>query len=175
MNSRSATCKQAGLTLIEVMVALAVTMVLFAIAAPSLGGFLQSNKLTSTVNDFVGALNLTRSEAVRAGGATICASKDQKTCDGEWSDGWIVFSDYNADGNIDSLEPIIRASTSLPENFAVQTDKTVITFGSRGFLSTPGASESFIFCTGNKGDGAGRAVSVNTAGRPNTEIYNNCT
>ncbi|MEO8837619.1 MAG: GspH/FimT family pseudopilin [Herbaspirillum sp.] len=59
-----------GFTLIELMVTLAVAAVLMAVAAPSFRNITISNKLTTTANDVVGAINVARMEAIRLNAST---------------------------------------------------------------------------------------------------------
>ncbi|RBW48198.1 GspH/FimT family pseudopilin [Marinobacter sp. F3R11] len=56
-----------GFTLIELLVLMAVLGVVAAIAVPNFTRLIQSNQLTTTNNDLVGALNVARAEAVRIG------------------------------------------------------------------------------------------------------------
>lgn len=54
-----------GFTLVELMIAVAVAAVLLVIAVPNFRNTILSNKLTSTANDIVTALNVARMEAVK--------------------------------------------------------------------------------------------------------------
>ena len=93
------------------MVAITVLAVLLGVGLPSFFDFVRNNRLTAQTNDFVNALNLTRSEALkRADAVTICASSDGATCSGSanWSTGWIVFADPNANGTLDGSEVAIQ-------------------------------------------------------------------
>lgn len=177
----SAFNRQSGFSLLEILISLAVTIIVLAIAVPNFTNLIHSNKLTGSVNEFVAALHLTRSEAVRAGGATICASDNQTNCNSaDWHDGWIVFSDYNSNGirdkdDLGEDEPIIRASEGIPQSLKLKTGSTVIRYGSNGFLFPAGTTESIVFCADGSGGLDGREIKVNTAGRPNTAIYNSCT
>lgn len=56
-----------GFTLIELLVLLAVLGIVTAVALPGFSFLIESNQLTTTSNDLVGALNVARSEAVRRG------------------------------------------------------------------------------------------------------------
>jgi type IV fimbrial biogenesis protein FimT len=56
-----------GFTLIELLVLMAVLAVVAAVAIPSFSMLIESNQLTTTSNDLVGALNSARAEAVRLG------------------------------------------------------------------------------------------------------------
>lgn len=155
-----------GFTLIELMVTVAVSVILLAIAVPSYINFMRSNKLSTHVNTFVQALHQARLQA-RGRGATLCASKDQKTCTTDataWSTGWIVFS-----GN-----ELLRVGEPFPAGFTIKADAAVVRFGSQGFSVPAGATHSFEICNGRDGKGAGRLVTVNVAGSPATVPFDAC-
>ncbi len=69
-NRNGAYCPENGFTLIELMVTIAVAAVLIAIAVPSFRTLTVSNALTTAANDMVGALNLTRMEAIKLNATT---------------------------------------------------------------------------------------------------------
>ncbi|WP_444929599.1 GspH/FimT family pseudopilin [Microbulbifer sp. SSSA002] len=88
--------RQAGFTLIEMMITLVVLAVLVSIAVPSFTDMMNNSRSVALAEDFAGALNYTRSEAVRRGDrVSICASSDGASCGAtnNWSQGWIVFAD----------------------------------------------------------------------------------
>ena len=103
-----------GLTLIELMIALAVAGVLLALAGPSFQQALGKNRLSSTASEFTGAVQLARAEAIRQNRrVTLCRSTDGSACDSTGSTwpGWIVFVDLDSDGVRDNNEPIVKAGT----------------------------------------------------------------
>ena len=63
-----------GFTLVELMVALAVAAILMIIAVPSFTNMINASRLTTTVNDFVAAINTARLEAVKLNGYTQLCS-----------------------------------------------------------------------------------------------------
>ena len=94
-----------GFTLVELMVTIAVVAILAALALPSFSNSIRNTRLASTTNEFIAAVNLARSEAVRSNRAgQVCASSDGATCGTDWSQGWIVWSDANANGTPDADE-----------------------------------------------------------------------
>ena len=163
-----------GFTLIELMVTVAVSVILLAVAVPNYISFMRSNKLSTNVNSFVQALQFARLEA-RGRGATLCASKDQKTCNStDWSDGWIIFSDYDLNGVPDGNDEILRVGEPLPAGFVVKADVAMVRFGPQGFSFPAGAVHSFQMCIGRDGKGAGRLVTLNLAGSPSTVPFDSC-
>ena len=168
---------QLGFTLIELMVTVAVAIIMLAVAVPGFNDIMRSNKLTTNVNTFVQALHLARSEAVKSGGATLCASNNATSCSGaDWTKGWIVFSDFNLNGVLDAGETIVRVSEAMPAGSTLPTvSTTTVTYAGTGFLNPAGLNLTFIFCGGRTGTGAGRSVTINPTGRPTTTNYNSCT
>ena len=72
-------------------------------------------------------------------------------------------------------EEVIRIGEAFPAGFNITAKKTEATFGRQGFVALQGDVElSFLFCNGRTGDGSGRKITLNRAGRPSTENYNDC-
>ena len=100
-------------TMVEVIIVLVIIGITTLIALPSFKSFTRSSSVTSAVNDLVSALNVARSEAVtRQVNVTVCKSNDQTSCDTSgvgWEQGWIVFIDIDAAGDVDGgTDTILR-------------------------------------------------------------------
>ena len=61
---------QRGFTLVELMVTMAIAVVLMMFAVPSFKSITLSNKLTTSANDMVSALNIARMEAIKRNSST---------------------------------------------------------------------------------------------------------
>lgn len=104
---------QSGFTIIELMVAITVLAVLLGIGVPSFQATIQGNRISTTTNDLVAALQYARSEAIRRGvNVTLCSSGDQATCSGSWANGWIVRAPVATDPPL-RVWPPVRAGLSL--------------------------------------------------------------
>lgn len=104
-------CRARGFTLIELMVALAVAAVLFAIGVPMLRDVTLGSRLSAMANDLLASVQLARSEAIKRNRAvTLCASADGATCaaSGGWEQGWIV---------IDSAGTVIQLQQAQPAGY----------------------------------------------------------
>lgn len=82
-----------GFTLVELMVTLAVVAIIMAIAAPSFSQMIRDHRLITTANDFMGTMQLARSEAIRRGIQVTMLP----VTNGDWSSGWNVFTDWDGD------------------------------------------------------------------------------
>jgi len=107
-----------GFTLIELLVTLAVVAVLLALAAPSFRVLVTSTSLTSQANEFLAALNFTRSEAVKRNvRVTMCKSTSGTACttNGGWQQGWIIFVDGTDGvvGVVDASDSVLRVRGAL--------------------------------------------------------------
>jgi type IV fimbrial biogenesis protein FimT len=108
--------KQQGFTLIELVVTVAMAAIILAMGVPSFQETIRNNQLTSNANEFIAALNLTRSEAVKRGvRVVLCKSSDQANCTGAggYDQGWVVFVDADNDATIDAPGDIVRVFEGL--------------------------------------------------------------
>jgi type IV fimbrial biogenesis protein FimT len=95
--------RQSGLSLVEILVTLSIIAVLVSVAAPNLQSLMEKNKVHAVMDEFANSLYRVRSEAAKRGfHVSLCASNAAQTaCDttaSDFSNGWIIFTDYDADG-----------------------------------------------------------------------------
>lgn len=108
------TKKMSGFTLVELMITLAIAMILITLAVPSFTLMINNAKVTSATNEFVAALNLARSEALkRSNTVTVCRSNsDFSACSTAASEnyttnGWIIFPDCLDVGTLGVIDTTI--------------------------------------------------------------------
>lgn len=134
-----------GFTLIELLIVLSIIGITLGIAVPSFQSLIASNRLTTSANNLISALQLAKSEAIKTNFLTI-VSKNSTS----WSNGWVVFSDKNQDGAqaTDGTEPTIGSFDALSSGFTVKTSTTAyankVTYRPDGRSTTFG---SFYFCS----------------------------
>ncbi len=140
-----------GFTLVELMVTVAIVAILAAIAFPSFEATMRSNRVATATNELQASISLARSEAMRnPNGAAICTSRAGTACDGEWSDGWLVWVDTDGDGQLDSGERVVRFSQSNSKlsftgtSTAGNAQAKRIRFDQRGRLRSDDASTRTI-------------------------------
>lgn len=101
-----------GFTMLELMMALAVSAILTALAVPSLAQFANEQRLAATMAQLTSDLNFARTEAIKRNARVlVCArTAGTNTCSTQpdWQNGWAVCYDANSDDACDvaaALDP----------------------------------------------------------------------
>lgn len=114
---------QRGFTLVEALIAFAVTAVLIAIGLPNLTTYTATRAVQSKVSALSGAMRLARTEAVKRGvRVTVCpsltANTAAPTCAAttQWETGWIIFSDQGLPNVVDAgVDQVIRVQDAFSD------------------------------------------------------------
>ena len=151
---------QRGLTLIELAIAVAVAAILCSIAASALGNALESSRSASTRGELLASMTLAGGKASVSGTrAVLCPSADAVACsdDPDWSHGWLVFLDPNANRDLDGGERVLRRVPALPGHVRLRSTvgRTRIVFQGNG--GNAGSNVTFTLCDAR---GPARAVSL---------------
>lgn len=154
-----------GLTLIELLMALSILSILFAMAVPSfarLGATLQDQSARQQLSS---ALAHARIAAVTRGARTVaCPSRDGRQCSGErgWHHGWLV----QALRTPDDPEPEILA-VGMPQSDGVailaSSGRPQLRFLADG--SARGSNLTLTFCHRAQGPEAASTLVISQAGR----------
>jgi len=168
-----------GVTLVEILVVMGIVATLMAIGIPSYKYVTNANRISAEINGLLGDLQFARSEAIKEGRTvSVCVSSDQSTClttspDTNWQKGWIVFSDVNGDGNIDTAngDLLLRAQTTFKgtDTFSANNTISAITFNREGFSVTNGTLITLHATPVSQG--STRCLSVTLVGLITTKKY----
>jgi len=178
-STRSSTAKPRplGFSLIELLVVLAIAAVLLGIGVPNMQEYVVSSRLSGASNDLFTALNVARSEAVRRG-VQVTLATNGAAGSRDWTTGWTMFVDTNADGALTAGEEVLRvgAAQDAPMTvFGSANFGTFLAFDSTGRLTAGGGS--FVICHGTAlvvdGVARSRAVVINSAGRARIAVDSN--
>ena len=166
---------KSGFTFIELLVTLAVVAIMLAMTVPGFQAMLTGNAIASLSNEFVAALHLTRSEAIKRGTrVTLCKSANSTApvpvCGGsDWQDGWIIFVDSSAPlGQFNVSEVIIQRHEALPEDVTLTATAGTVTdyvsnIESGALRQAGGAIQSGAFSLSRQG--SNRTISLIGTGR----------
>ena len=111
-----------GLSAVEFLIGVAALGIIFLLAGPNISSMIQSHSLDSTVGELASSLVLAKSESERRHSTVrICPSSDGTSCHqkSDWNEGWLVFSDGNADGVPQAIE-LIRAYGPPGKNIRIK-------------------------------------------------------
>ncbi len=164
-----------GFTLIELMIVLAVLAIVLTLSAPSMMRLVRGAQVQAEIQRLQLALNLARTEAVsRNRRVVLCPSRylagGELSCDGDFSNGWLVFSD---DSNPEQFDPardeLIRAFDALPDGFRV-TNRSGLNPVSRELMYYPdGATRqnlTLMVCPPGGLAMSSLSLVINRVGRP---------
>lgn len=107
--------RQRGVTLVEMLAAIALLAILASVAVPSFAAIARQYRLDATTEELMASVQFARVEALRHGHSvmlarrTTCERKLKATED--WSCGWQVFVDTDDDKVLDSSETVLQSVT----------------------------------------------------------------
>ncbi|POR11794.1 GspH/FimT family pseudopilin [Diaphorobacter sp. LR2014-1] len=166
----------AGFTLIEIMVVIAITAILLLIGIPSMRAMAERNAVAGHVNALVGSITLARAEAIKRNTpVVICRSTNAETADPPtcassgtgWQSGWIVFMERSGTGT--QYQPsqgdvLLRVQGALTDSGGIEQNKFIkLQFRSTGLLST--GNSQFTFNSASLTSNQQRRVCVAMTGR----------
>ena len=141
-----------GLTVIELLIIVAALAVVVLVAVPASSMLVERHRLKSASSDLVNGLNLARSEALRrASTVRVCPSSNGRFCrsDGDWTQGWLVYTDGNGDGAVQDIELIqsFESPTGAVQVVARGAGAKTASFTTAGLMPVEGSdSAEFVFC-----------------------------
>ena len=160
--------RNTGMSLLEMLVAIALLSIILAATAPSLGGIIEQRRGDEVMRALGAAIELARAAAISSGGiATLCPSADGSRCGGEWRNGMIAFIDNDGDRIPDSADSLLRVFHFPAPTGSIRWRA----FGNRQFLQltamgfTRNQNGNFTWCPENGDARLARQLIINGAGR----------
>ena len=167
--------RQKGFTLLELIVTLAVTAIVLIVGVPSFQALIRDNGLVALTNEFIVALHLARSEAIKRNHrVTLCKSADGLECtdSGGYEQGWMVFDDPDNEVNDPSDKTVIRVfqKGSISTGITLRGNRSVqgyVSYDALGFSRLAGGgfqAGSLTVCHPPEA----RYIVINSVGRVRT-------
>ena len=166
---RATNPEQDGLSAIDVMIAMSVLALVVLLAVPGSSLLIEQYRLRAASSQLVNDIYMARSEAQnRASTVKVCPSDDGRYCrmDGDWSHGWLVFSDGNGDGMVQDIELLeaFQAPGGHVRILASGATEKAAAFTSTGLVRENGSAiGEFILCP-EKSSSSSRVIAVDADG-----------
>jgi type IV fimbrial biogenesis protein FimT len=159
---------QAGFSLVELMIVVMIVAIIGVIGGPVMIDTVKNNRVRAQADRILTTLNLTRSEAVKRNlPVSVCRSSNGTSCTGNWADGWIVFTNADADNTVDAgVDQVIRVYEGLNAGYTLggTLDGNSLTYFGDG--SYAGGAGTINICSPDADPNRGWALMLNTVGRP---------
>lgn len=117
---------QRGISLIELLIALAIAAVLLGLSLPSFASFTARSNVVASHHLLMASFAAAREAAIVERSATVLCPGDAATgcrSDGIWDSGWVLFVDRNADGKLGGADTLIRAESAPGNDLAIRSSK----------------------------------------------------
>jgi type IV fimbrial biogenesis protein FimT len=145
-----------GFTIIELMITVVIASILLTIGVPSFQNLIRENRLATQANEFITALNMARSEAIRRGqNVTVTANG------GNWNNGWVVTTIDPATAAVTTL----RTFDTVGHNLSFSGGTASYTYLPSGFKSNM-SLDTYGLCDTSVSGKRGRQIFVSPSGRP---------
>ena len=159
--------RQAGLTLPEVLITLAIVAVLISSTVPSMKSLIASQRVSSIAREIYSCFMLARSEAVkRRQAVSLCKSTDGQVCaesGNNWETGWLIFTDADSDGVLETGDQLIKTFGALPAGVTLIWNQGLSAgYNSLGLARLAG---SFVLCESTASGVDARELVLSLTGR----------
>jgi type IV fimbrial biogenesis protein FimT len=162
--------QQAGTSLVELVVVLAIALTLCAVALPDMRRLIRQFRLNATVTDLYSALERTRAEAIARGSRVMLLPAAADGAD--WSEGWIVLVDRDGDRRPGAGDEVLGRHAApgdgilITSVFTGQKAPYYIAFNAAGRSCSATSSVAARWGSLSVSDGDGtRRIRINMLGR----------
>jgi type IV fimbrial biogenesis protein FimT len=159
-----------GITLVELLLALALVGVMTGLALPGFRDLVERNRSASALNQLIGATQLARHAAITLRTTvTMCPGVAAEGCTARdsWHQGILLFGDRDRDGRRDTDEQIIRTLPPLPAGTRVYwrsfRNRSYLQFNATGL--THWQNGHLLYCPASGDARFARALIINAQGR----------
>ena len=155
-----------GWTLIELLIVLALASLLFGLAVPAVSGGIEAARASDARAQLeISLASASNHAAITGVRGVLCPSSNGQECDDtpDWSAGWLVFLDSNANRELEGGERVLKVQPALHGRVHLRSTagRTRIVFQGNG--GNAGSNATFTLCDG-RGPGKAQALVMANAG-----------
>lgn len=169
--------RQQGVTLLEMLVALAVAAIVLTVVAPNMQTIVAKNRITAEINHISAVIQFARFNAIDQKSATlICPTPDYADCSTNWNQAKMVFVDANSNGKRDTSEPLLMTTEAIVGGNNMKGPGAAIEFSDSGASNVSNAisdTASLVLCDKTKDEKLTRALLINQQGRVRVSFDSN--
>jgi len=146
-----------GFTLLELIIVIAISVILMAIAVPGFQTLMENSRLTSVAAGIKNNLAFARSQSVSLGNFVTVCPLEGNNCTANWINGIDIFIDSDQDGTYDNGEVLLKSGENFNLNDQLVFPSNKVTYTPDGHIT--GSSAAFRYCTGGSRVGVSIALS----------------
>lgn len=166
---KSQLVRQQGVTLLEMLVALAVAAIVLTVVAPSMQTIVAKNRITADINHTSAVMQYARFNAIDQKSATlVCPTLNYSACSTNWNQAKMVFVDTNSNGQRDSSEPLLMTTDAIEGGNTMKGPSASIEFtesGASNVSNSMSDTVGLVICDKSKDAKLARALLINQQGR----------
>ena len=168
--------KNRGYTLFEVLIALSIAGILGLQVAPSMHDLTAKERRVSSINRMLSIIRYTRAQALtKQNVITLCPTKDEHFCLGDWNQPLMVFIDLNRDRKRQQNEPVLKKLPAIAKQDSLKWKafrySNVLQFLPSGI--TNHQNGTFLYCPDKTRSDLSRGIIMTKMGRTRLSVDRN--
>lgn len=160
--------RQQGLTLIEMLIAIAIFSILVFVVAPNMQTMLSKNTITARINELSSIARFARFTAIdTTSQVVVCPSPDSSNCGTDWDEPKIAFIDENNNQTLDDEESLLAYLESNNNKVFSTGPEDPLVFDEYGAANM---IDSIVICPYDANTSHARSLNINLLGKARVSI-----
>ncbi|MDP1931692.1 MAG: GspH/FimT family pseudopilin [Gammaproteobacteria bacterium] len=158
-----------GFSLIESLICIIVFLIIvMSTSLPGVSSWRKNAEIDNVMHELMSVISMARAHAIAENVfVTLCRSDDGEHCQGNWNEGFILFTDHDANRVINGSDRILSRSKNMSSlgliSYNSFQNKQYLMITPRGF--TDFQNGNFTFCSADGDPKRNRQIIVSLSGR----------